>query len=59
MDTSNLSQLEGSVSKLLSKFETLQKENRQLRHDRDSLVEKNKLASEKIEAMISKLKEMA
>ncbi|TQV71015.1 cell division protein ZapB [Aliikangiella marina] len=59
MDTSNLSQLESSVSKLLSKFETLQKENRQLRHDRDSLVEKNKLASEKIEAMISKLKEMA
>jgi len=58
MDTSNLSQLESSVSKMLTMYQTLQQENRQLRHDRDSLIEKNKLASNKIEAMISKLKEM-
>ena len=58
MDTSNLSQLESNVSKLLAMYQTLQKENRQLRVDRDSLIEKNKLASNKIEAMISKLKEL-
>ena len=58
MDTSNLSQLEVSVSKLLEMYQTLQKENQQLRTDRDSLIEKNKLASSKIEAMISKLKEL-
>ena len=58
MDTSNLSQLESSVSKILEKQLTLQKENQQLRVDRDGLIEKNKLASQKIEAMISKLKEL-
>lgn len=58
MDTSNLSQLEGSVSKLLAMYQTLQQENRQLRLDRDNLIEKNKLASNKIEAMISKLKDL-
>ncbi|MCW8879781.1 MAG: hypothetical protein OQJ89_06670 [Kangiellaceae bacterium] len=58
MDTSNLSQLEVSVSKLLEMYQTLQQENQQLRTDRDSLIEKNKLASSKIEAMISKLKEL-
>jgi len=58
MDTSNLSQLEGSVSKMLEMHQALQRENRQLRTDRDGLIEKNKLASQKIEAMISKLKEL-
>ncbi len=58
MDTSNLSQLEGSISKLLQMHQALQKENRQLRMDKDTLVEKNKLASSKIEAMINKLKEL-
>lgn len=58
MDTSNLSQLEGSVSKLLRLYLSLQLENRQLKQERDSLLEKNKLASTKIEAMISKLKEV-
>ncbi len=58
MDTSNLSQLESSVSKMLEIHQALQKENRQLKSDRDGLIEKNKLASQKIEAMISKLKEL-
>lgn len=58
MDTSNLSQLESNVSKLLAMYQNLQKENRQLQVDRDNLIEKNKLASGKIEAMISKLKEL-
>jgi cell division protein ZapB len=58
MDTSNLSQLEGSVSNMLEMHLALQKENQQLRLDRDGLIEKNKLASQKIEAMISKLKEL-
>ncbi len=58
MDTSNLSQLEDSVSKMLKMHRALQNENQQLRVDRDSLIEKNKLASKKIEAMISKLKEL-
>ncbi|WP_196139841.1 cell division protein ZapB [Aliikangiella sp. G2MR2-5] len=58
MNTSNLSQLEDSVSRMLDQFESLQRENRKLRQDRDSLIEKNKLASQKIEAMITKLKEL-
>ncbi|WP_444996182.1 DUF904 domain-containing protein [Aliikangiella sp. IMCC44359] len=58
MDTSNLSQLESSIAKLLAIHQALLKENRQLRDDRNHLIEKNKLASEKIEAMISKLKGM-
>ncbi len=59
MTTSNLSQLEGSVSKLLDSFESLQSENKQLRLDRQNLLDKNKLASSKIEAMIEKLKEIS
>ncbi len=59
MTTSNLSQLEGSVSKLLKSFNTLQTENQQLRLDRQNLLDKNKLASGKIEAMIEKLKEIS
>lgn len=59
MTTSNLSQLEGSVSKLLKSFEALQSENQQLRLDRQNLLDKNKLASGKIEAMIEKLKEIS
>ncbi|MEP1743487.1 MAG: cell division protein ZapB [Kangiellaceae bacterium] len=59
MTTSNLSQLEGSVSKLLETCDTLKNENRQLKLDRQNLLEKNKLASSKIEAMIEKLKEIS
>ncbi|MGX5175538.1 cell division protein ZapB [Aliikangiella sp. IMCC44653] len=58
MDTSNLSQLETRISKLLEMYQSLQSENSQLRRDRDSLIEKNKLASTKIEAMINRLKDM-
>jgi regulator of replication initiation timing len=47
MDISNLSQLEGSVSKMLEMNLALQKENRQLRTDREGLLEKNKLAGQK------------
>jgi cell division protein ZapB len=59
MTTSNLSQLESSISKLLETCESLHSENRQLRLDRQSLLDKNKLASGKIEAMIEKLKEIS
>ncbi|MDQ7048467.1 MAG: hypothetical protein Q9M92_02570 [Enterobacterales bacterium] len=58
MKTSNLSQLENSVSKLLENCDSLKQENRQLRLDRQSLLDKNKMASKKIEAMIDKLKEL-
>ena len=58
MKTSNLSQLESSVSKLLENCDSLKQENRQLRLDRQSLLDKNKMASKKIEAMIEKLKEL-
>ena len=58
MTTSNLSQLEGSISKLLETCDTLKNENRQLKLDRQNLLDKNKLASSKIEAMIEKLKEI-
>jgi uncharacterized protein (TIGR02449 family) len=56
MDTSNLSQLETSVSKILKMYKRLEKENRQLKLDKKTLMEKNQLASEKIETMITKLK---
>lgn len=58
MDNSNLSQLEVSVAKMLKMYKALEKENRQLRVDKDFLLEKNQLASEKIESMIAKLKEI-
>lgn len=58
MDTSNLSQLEVSVAKMLKMYNALEKENRQLKVDKESLIEKNQLASEKIESMIAKLKEL-
>ncbi len=59
MTSSNLSQLETSVSKLLETCDSLKSENQQLRADRRSLLDKNKLASGKIEAMIDKLKELS
>ena len=58
MDISNLSQLEGSVLKMLEMNQALQNENRQLRTDSEGLIEKNKLAGQKIEAMIKKLKDL-
>lgn len=58
MTTSNLSQLESSVSKLVETCDSLKTENQQLRADRQNLLDKNKLASGKIEAMINKLKDL-
>jgi len=43
---------------LLENCDSLKQENRQLRLDRQSLLDKNKMASKKIEAMIDKLKEL-
>lgn len=57
MDTSNISQLEGSVTKLLKMYQALQQENTRLQKECGMLIEKNTLASNKIENMISKLKE--
>lgn len=59
MTTSNLSQLENSVSKLLETCVSLKSENQKLKADRQSLLDKNKMASGKIEAMIGKLKELS
>ena len=59
MIKSNISNLEGSVSKLLDSYDALQLENKQLRIDRQNLLDKNKQASAKIESMIDKLKEVS
>jgi len=59
MDTSNLSQLEERVSQMLQVCQQLQQENRRLKADRDILLDKNRVASQKIEAMIEKLKKMS
>ena len=59
MTTSNLSQLENRVSKLLETCDSLKSENQKLKADRRNLLDKNKMASGKIEAMIGKLKELS
>ncbi|NVJ49085.1 MAG: TIGR02449 family protein [Gammaproteobacteria bacterium] len=65
MDNSEISQLEGRVEQLLERFHQLQQENRTLKvkqdeliADRARLLEKNKLASEKIESIVTRLKSM-
>lgn len=65
MENSELSQLEGRVEQLLERFNQLQQENRALKvkqdeliADRARLLEKNKLATEKIESIVTRLKSM-
>ncbi|NVJ59129.1 MAG: TIGR02449 family protein [Gammaproteobacteria bacterium] len=65
MENSELSQLEGRVEQLLERFNQLQQENRSLKvkqdeliADRARLLEKNKLATEKIESIVTRLKSM-
>ncbi|WMS86217.1 TIGR02449 family protein [Pleionea litopenaei] len=65
MENSEISQLEGRVEQLLERFHQLQQENRSLKvkqdeliADRARLLEKNKLASEKIESIVTRLKSM-
>lgn len=65
MENSEISQLEGRVDQLLERFHQLQQENRSLKvkqdeliADRARLLEKNKLATEKIESIVTRLKTM-
>ncbi len=66
MDNSEIFQLEGRVDQLLKRFNQLQQENRSLKvkqeeliSDRARLLEKNKLATDKIESIVSRLKSMS
>lgn len=65
MENSEIFQLEGRVEQLLERFHQLQHENKSLKlkqeeliADRARLLEKNKLATEKIESIVSRLKTM-
>ncbi len=65
MPTSNTTQLETQLDDLLARYKTLREENQDLRSsttqletERSKLLEKNELATSKIEAMISRLKDM-
>ncbi|PWK53733.1 TIGR02449 family protein [Pleionea mediterranea] len=65
MENSEISQLEGRVDQLLERFHQIQQENRSLKvkqdeliADRARLLEKNKLATEKIESIVTRLKTM-
>jgi len=65
MPTSNTNQLETQLDDLLARYKTLREENQDLRSsttqletERSKLLEKNDLATSKIEAMISRLKNM-
>ena len=58
-------QLEKQLDALLSRYQTLRDENKELRNmestlkdERTKLLEKNELATDKIEAMIARLKSM-
>lgn len=58
-------QLEKQLDALLSRYQTLRIENKELRNtesalqvERSKLLEKNELATDKIEAMIARLKSM-
>jgi cell division protein ZapB len=58
-------QLEKQLDALLSRYQTLRDENKKLRNtesalqdERTKLLEKNELATDKIEAMITRLKSM-
>ncbi|MEE4244384.1 MAG: TIGR02449 family protein [Kangiellaceae bacterium] len=66
MENSEISQLEGRVDQLLKRFHQLQTENRSLKvkqeeliADRARLLEKNKLATDKIESIVTRLKKMS
>ncbi|WP_028241707.1 TIGR02449 family protein [Stutzerimonas azotifigens] len=63
MEDADLSQLAGKVNQLIQRIEQLKAENRLLlanerawREERAHLIEKNELARQKVEAMISRLK---
>ncbi len=65
MPTSKTNQLEAQLDDLLNKYQILRSENRKLRSstsdlelERSKLLEKNELATSKIEAMIHRLKQM-
>jgi len=65
MPTSNTNQLEAQLDDLLARYKTLREENQTLRSsttqletERSKLLEKNELATSKIEAMIARLKNM-
>lgn len=65
MPTSNTNQLETQLDDLLARYKNLREENQKLRSsttqletERSKLLEKNELATSKIEAMISRLKKM-
>ena len=64
-ETSNTNQLENQLDTLLQRFQELKDENSELRssttalqEERSKLIEKNELATGKIEAMINRLKSM-
>lgn len=65
MENSEFNLLEGRVGQLLERFHQLQQENKSLKvkqeeliADRARLLEKNKLASEKIESIVTRLRTM-
>ncbi len=65
MPTSKANQLENQLDNLLSRYQVLRDENKNLRTstsqlevERSKLLEKNELATSKIEAMINRLKKM-
>lgn len=65
MDETSIAALESGIDKLLSHCETLVRENRALREERavwmaerTKLVERNELAKNKIDAMISRLRSL-
>jgi len=65
MPTSKTNQLETQLDDLLARYQELRDENKKLRsstseleQERGKLLEKNELATSKIEAMIQRLKNM-
>ncbi|MCP3674642.1 MAG: TIGR02449 family protein [Gammaproteobacteria bacterium] len=65
MESLNTNQLEEQLDLLVSRYQELRDENKKLRSnqwdlvdERSKLLEKNELATSKIEAMISRLKTM-
>ena len=65
MEETNIAALESGIDSLLARYETLARENRALREERavwmaerTKLVERNELAKNKIDAMISRLRSL-
>ena len=65
MESLNTNQLENQLDALLARYQALRDENKELRTsattlqlERSKLLEKNELATSKIEAMIGRLKGM-